>query len=131
MILNVDREKEKIALGLKQKSPSPWDHIEAKYPVGTKVKGEVVNIMPYGAFVKLEEGIEGLVAHQRDVLDPAHQPPVRGRHRRRPGRGRRPGDRQGQAGNLPRHEADRGQPLDAGEGEVPARHGQSRARSAT
>ena len=61
VILNVDREKEKIALGLKQKFPSPWDDVEAKYPVGTKVKGEVVNVMSYGAFVKLEDGIEGLV----------------------------------------------------------------------
>jgi small subunit ribosomal protein S1 len=61
MILNVDREKEKIALGLKQKSASPWEDVEAKFPVGTKLKGEVVNIMSYGAFVKLEEGLEGLV----------------------------------------------------------------------
>jgi len=60
-ILNVDKEKEKIALGLKQKSPSPWEHVEEKYPVGTRVEGEVVNVMSYGAFVKLEEGIEGLV----------------------------------------------------------------------
>ncbi len=61
MILNVDRDKEKIALGLKQKFPSPWDGVEEKYPVGEKVKGEVVNVMTYGAFVKLEDGIEGLV----------------------------------------------------------------------
>ncbi|MFP4053136.1 MAG: 30S ribosomal protein S1 [Phycisphaerae bacterium] len=61
MILNVDREKEKIALGLKQKTPSPWEKVDEKYPVGSRVKGEVVNIMSYGAFVKLEEGLEGLV----------------------------------------------------------------------
>ena len=60
-ILNIDRENEKIALGLKQKFPSPWDNIDEKYPVGTKVAGEVVNVMTYGAFVKLEDGIEGLV----------------------------------------------------------------------
>ena len=60
-ILHVDREKEKIALGLKQKEKSPWDNVEAKYPVGTKIRGEVVNVMSYGAFVKLEDGIEGLV----------------------------------------------------------------------
>ena len=60
-ILHIDREKEKIALGLKQKFPSPWDDVETKYPVGSKVKGEVVNVMSYGAFVKLEDGIEGLV----------------------------------------------------------------------
>ncbi|MCA9093563.1 MAG: 30S ribosomal protein S1 [Planctomycetaceae bacterium] len=61
MILNVDTEREKIALGLKQKFPSPWEMVAEKFPVGTKVEGEVVNVMSYGAFVKLEEGIEGLV----------------------------------------------------------------------
>jgi small subunit ribosomal protein S1 len=61
VVLNVDREKEKIALGLKQKEASPWDKVEEKYPVGARVKGTVVNIMNYGAFVKLEDGIEGLV----------------------------------------------------------------------
>ncbi|MGQ0633475.1 MAG: 30S ribosomal protein S1 [Planctomycetaceae bacterium] len=61
MILAVDLEREKIALGLKQKHPSPWDMVESKYPVGTRIKGEVVNVMTYGAFVRLEQGIEGLV----------------------------------------------------------------------
>jgi small subunit ribosomal protein S1 len=61
VILNVDRDREKIALGLKQKEASPWENVEGKYPVAAKVKGEVVNVMSYGAFVKLEEGIEGLV----------------------------------------------------------------------
>lgn len=61
MVLHVDREKEKIALGLKQRFPSPWDAVGDKYPVGTKITGEVVNVMSYGAFVKLEDGIEGLV----------------------------------------------------------------------
>lgn len=61
MILHVDRDREKIALGLKQKERSPWTDVENKYPAGTKVRGEVVNVMSYGAFVKLEDGIEGLV----------------------------------------------------------------------
>jgi len=61
MILNVDREKEKVALGLKQRTPSPWENVQGKYPIGTKVKGEVVSIMSYGAFVKIEDGLEGLV----------------------------------------------------------------------
>ena len=61
VILNVDREKEKIALGLKQRSPSPWEDIEKRYPINHRVRGKVVNIMSYGAFVQLEEGIEGLV----------------------------------------------------------------------
>lgn len=60
-ILHIDREKEKIALGLKQMSASPWEQVESKYPVGAHVKGTVVNVMSYGAFIKLEEGIEGLV----------------------------------------------------------------------
>jgi small subunit ribosomal protein S1 len=60
-IISVDKEKEKIALGLKQKSPSPWANVEAKYPVSSRHTGEVVNVMSYGAFVKLEPGIEGLV----------------------------------------------------------------------
>jgi small subunit ribosomal protein S1 len=61
VILHIDREKEKIALGLKQKTKSPWEQVEDKYPVGSRIKGSVVNVMSYGAFVKLEEGIEGLV----------------------------------------------------------------------
>jgi small subunit ribosomal protein S1 len=60
-ILNIDREKEKIALGLKQKQENPWERVAERYPVGARIKGEVVNIMNYGAFVKLEPGIEGLV----------------------------------------------------------------------
>ncbi|HEY1685264.1 MAG TPA: 30S ribosomal protein S1 [Tepidisphaeraceae bacterium] len=60
-VLSIDREKEKIALGLKQKEPSPWENIEAKYPVGSIHEAEVVNIMSYGAFCKLEAGVEGLV----------------------------------------------------------------------
>jgi small subunit ribosomal protein S1 len=60
-ILNVDREKVKVALGIKQLQPNPWDNVEEKYPVSSIQKGEVVNVMSYGAFVKLEPGIEGLV----------------------------------------------------------------------
>ncbi len=60
-ILQIDREKQKIALGLKQKQANPWEDIEQKFPVGSVVRGEVVNVMSYGAFVKLEPGIEGLV----------------------------------------------------------------------
>ena len=60
-VLHIDREKQKIALGLKQKDRNPWENIEEKYPVNTVHPGEVVNVMSYGAFVKLEPGIEGLV----------------------------------------------------------------------
>jgi small subunit ribosomal protein S1 len=61
MILNLDRESGKISLGLKQRLPDPWQDIETKYSVGSKVKGKVVNILPYGVFVELEKGIEGLI----------------------------------------------------------------------
>jgi len=61
VILHIDREKQKIALGLKQKQANPWDTVVEKYPVGTTHRGAVVNVMSYGAFVKLEPGIEGLV----------------------------------------------------------------------
>jgi small subunit ribosomal protein S1 len=60
-VLRVDLERERIALGLKQKQASPWDGIEGRYPVESRHVGEVVNIMSYGAFVKLEDGVEGLV----------------------------------------------------------------------
>ncbi len=60
-ILNIDYEKEKIALGIKQKDQSPWEDIEKKYPANTRVNGVATNIMSYGVFVKLEDGVEGLV----------------------------------------------------------------------
>ncbi len=61
VVLDINREKERVSLGLKQKLANPWDSIEQKYPVGAKVKGKVVNLVPYGAFVELEPGVEGLV----------------------------------------------------------------------
>ncbi|HOG49073.1 MAG TPA: 30S ribosomal protein S1 [Lentisphaeria bacterium] len=61
MILDVDRERQRVSLGLKQKEGNPWDTVDVKYPKDTRIKGRVVNVMPYGAFVELEEGIEGLI----------------------------------------------------------------------
>jgi len=61
VVLDVDLEKERVSLGLKQKSGNPWSDIEAKYTVGSRVRGRVVNLAPYGAFVEIEEGVEGLV----------------------------------------------------------------------
>jgi len=61
VVIGVDKANEKISLGLKQKSQSPWENVENDYPVGTRVKGKVVNIMNYGVFVRLDDGIEGLV----------------------------------------------------------------------
>ena len=60
-ILDIDAVKDKVSLGLKQKTENPWTKVEEKYPIGSKIKGQVVNIMSYGAFIKLETGIEGLV----------------------------------------------------------------------
>lgn len=60
-VLRVDRTSERIALGLKQMTENPWSEVGAKYPLGSKIKGRVVNILPYGAFVELEQGVEGLV----------------------------------------------------------------------
>ena len=60
-ILDIDEVKDKVSLGLKQKTENPWANVGERYPIGSKIKGQVVNIMSYGAFVKLETGIEGLV----------------------------------------------------------------------
>lgn len=61
MILDVDRDRERVSLGLKQLNSNPWDNIERKFPVGGQVRGKVVNLVNYGAFIELEEGVEGLV----------------------------------------------------------------------
>jgi small subunit ribosomal protein S1 len=61
VVLDVNREKERVSLGLKQKLQNPWEQIESKYTVGQRVKGKVVNLVPYGAFVEIEPGVEGLV----------------------------------------------------------------------
>jgi len=84
VVLDINREKERVSLGLKQKLANPWDSIEQKYPVGAKVKGKVVNLVPYGAFVELEPGVEGLIhvtelswtkriAKPSDVLKPEQE----------------------------------------------------------
>ncbi|HEX3799130.1 MAG TPA: 30S ribosomal protein S1 [Verrucomicrobiae bacterium] len=84
VVLDINKEKERVSLGLKQKLANPWDTIEAKYPIGAKVKGKVVNLVPYGAFVELEPGVEGLVhvtelswtkriAKPSDVLKPEQE----------------------------------------------------------
>jgi small subunit ribosomal protein S1 len=61
VILDVDREKERVSLGLKQMSENPWEDIERKYPIGQRVKGRVTKLLPYGAFIEIERGVEGLV----------------------------------------------------------------------
>jgi small subunit ribosomal protein S1 len=61
MVLDIDHQRERVSLGLKQKSANPWDNVEGKYPKASIIHGRVVNIMPYGAFVEIEEGVEGLI----------------------------------------------------------------------
>ena len=76
MILHIDKEKGRVALGLKQKETNPWEEIEHRYPTGTKVKGKIVNLVPYGAFIEIEPGIEGLIhvsemSWVKNVTDPS------------------------------------------------------------
>lgn len=76
MILSIDREKGRVALGLKQKDANPWEEIEKKYPPGTLVKGKIVNLVSYGAFIEIEPGIEGLIhvsemSWTKNVTDPS------------------------------------------------------------
>ena len=61
VILSIDKEKGRVALGMKQKENNPWEEIEEKYPPGTLIKGKIVNLVPYGAFIEIEPGIEGLI----------------------------------------------------------------------
>ncbi len=76
MILSVDKDKGRVALGLKQKESNPWDQIEQRYPPGTRVKGKIVNLLPYGAFIEIEPGIEGLIhvsemSWVKNITDPS------------------------------------------------------------
>ncbi|MCE5316429.1 MAG: 30S ribosomal protein S1 [Parachlamydia sp.] len=76
MILSIDKDKGRVALGLKQKESNPWDQIEQKYPPGTRVRGKIVNLLPYGAFIEIEPGIEGLIhvsemSWVKNVTDPS------------------------------------------------------------
>src|SRR5205085_23910 len=75
-IISVDKDKEKITLGLKQKAPNPWDKVAERYPPGTVISGVVRNLTNYGAFIEIEEGIDGLLhvsdmSHVRKVAHPS------------------------------------------------------------
>ena len=61
VVLDINKEKERVSLGLKQIQHNPWDKIEERFAVGSKVKGKITNLVPYGAFVEIEEGVEGLI----------------------------------------------------------------------
>ncbi|AAD18464.1 ribosomal protein S1 [Chlamydia pneumoniae TW-183] len=76
IILSVDKEKGRVALGLKQKEHNPWEDIEKKYPPGKRVLGKIVKLLPYGAFIEIEEGIEGLIhisemSWVKNIVDPS------------------------------------------------------------
>jgi len=76
IVLHVDKEKGRVALGMKQKESNPWEEIEQRYPPGTRVKGKIVNLVPYGAFIEIEPGIEGLIhvsemSWTKNISDPA------------------------------------------------------------
>ncbi len=76
MILHVDKDKGRVALGMKQKESNPWEEIEMRYPPGTHVRGKIVNLVPYGAFIEIEPGIEGLIhvsemSWVKNVTDPS------------------------------------------------------------
>lgn len=60
-VLDINKEKERVSLGLKQTQKNPWEETEQRFPIGSKVKGKVTNLVPYGAFVEIEEGVEGLI----------------------------------------------------------------------
>ncbi|MGD2170223.1 MAG: 30S ribosomal protein S1 [Chlamydiota bacterium] len=75
MILGIDKEKGRVALGLKQKEENPWIEVEKRFPPGTHVKGKIVNLVSYGAFIQIEEGIEGLIhvsemSWTKNITDP-------------------------------------------------------------
>jgi small subunit ribosomal protein S1 len=75
IILDFDRENSKVSLGLKQITSNPWEGVEGKYPVGSKIKGKIVNIMPYGLFIEIDKGIEGLlhsseISWQKKMVNP-------------------------------------------------------------
>ncbi len=76
IILHVDKDKGRVALGMKQKENNPWEEIEMRYPPGTRVRGKIVNLVPYGAFIEIEPGIEGLIhvsemSWVKNVTDPS------------------------------------------------------------
>lgn len=76
VVLHVDSEKGRIALGLKQKETNPWEEIEKRYPPGTRVHGKIVNLVSYGAFIEIEPGIEGLIhvsemSWTKNITDPS------------------------------------------------------------
>jgi small subunit ribosomal protein S1 len=66
VVLAINKDEQKISLGVRQLEPNPWDEVETRYPIGSTIKGEIRNLTPYGAFVELEDGIDGMI-HVSDL----------------------------------------------------------------
>jgi len=75
VVLNIDRERERFSLGVKQLTPDPWESVPEKYPAGSQVTGTITNIVDFGIFVELEDGVEGLV-HVSEIGDKKVKTPV-------------------------------------------------------
>jgi small subunit ribosomal protein S1 len=112
VVLGVNKDEQKISLGVRQLEPNPWDQIEVKYQIGTQIRGQVRNLTAYGAFVELEEGIDGMVPRLRHELDPEDQSSFRsGEEGRRARRGRHR-HRQAEPADQPRAQAARRRPVE-------------------
>jgi small subunit ribosomal protein S1 len=74
IVLKIDKENEKFSLGLKQLTPNPWDDVQKRFPVGSEISGTVTNVTDFGAFVKLQEGIEGLIYSSELSAEPVDNP---------------------------------------------------------
>ncbi len=100
VVLDINKEKERVSLGLKQTQRNPWDKIEERFPVGATVHGKVTNLVPYGAFVEIEEGVEGSNPCFRAFLDQADHPTFRCPHSRPADRSRGPRGQQRRTENF-------------------------------
>ena len=78
-VIRFNPETQRISLGMKQLQSDPWESVEGKFPIGSKLEGRVTNITDYGAFVELEAGVEGLVHVSRDELDQEERSPWQNR----------------------------------------------------
>ena len=110
-VLNINKDKQEISLGMKQVQPNPWDKVAERYPPNTQVKGVVRNLTNYGAFIEIEEGIDGLL-HVSDmswVRKVGHPSEVRQEGRQ--GQVRRPQRRSGTQAHRPGPEADGQRPV--------------------
>src|SRR5205809_799252 len=137
-VLDIDWERERISLGLKQLQTYPWHDVAQRYPVGTRVQGKVVSITNYGAFVELEPGIEGLVhisemswtRNVRHLVGEARAAPLGSRQEGGRGRGAGPQRGRREQADLPGAEAGAGRPVAAHRRNVPGGDGAARPRAA-